>query len=339
MLRRRALALTLGVVLWTAGCSDGTPEEESVRTSDGVPVQGDEHTLDGTLVVAGAGLLFTKDLGGQGGWQERMTLPAGYAAASVHRAGQELYVAELDALNPMFVSVYDLATFGHKHSFVWPGTEDLWRVRGLAVAPDGRHLAARVEGAGEASLQILDLVTEQVVFASPVGVASNMVWTPELELVFAAVNPAGGEQDHAGIAAVPLSTFLSADGQLKTPLLQTFDQAQWGGRGVQEVALSLDGTQLVYVLRGDIWLASRVPGSAATQLTAGPTRPRGPAFSPDASQVIFVDESPYALNHTLVLPADDSGPHHVDVDAGAISPAVVVLDHDNLVEEVLGWLP
>lgn len=166
MLRRRGLALTLvltlAATLPVAGCSGGTPPqegaeeraEEGARTSGEAPAHGDRDALGGTLVATGAGLLLTQDLagdpgrqGGQGGgWQERMTLPAGYAVASVHAAGQELYVAELDSLSPMSVNVYDLETFGHRRSVVWPGTEDLWRVRGLAVAPDGRHLAARVEG-------------------------------------------------------------------------------------------------------------------------------------------------------------------------------------------------
>lgn len=328
---RDVAVILLAGSLWVGGCSGDAAGGER----DGIP----DGSVAGTLVASGVGAVRTLDLSGDGGWQERFEIAGPYAVAAVHLPGHELYVAELDAQNPMFVNVYDLDGFGRDRSFVWPDTEDLWRVEGLAVAPDGRHVAAQLEGIGEASLQVLDMETEAVVADLPMEtVEGALAWTEDLELVFATVGPEEDVQEYAAIVAVPLGSLTEADGGLETPVLQGFNQAEWGGVGVEEIAISQDGSQIAYVLDGDIWVTGRDPDAEPRQLTTGPTGLTGPAFSPDGSQIVFVGKRYDTPFDTLVLPNDDSGPHHVDIHNPDDSPALV-LDTENLARRVLVWLP
>lgn len=328
---RDVAVVLLGASLWVTGCSGDAAGGER----DGIP----DGPVAGTLVASGMGAVRTLDLSGDGGWQERFEIPVPYAVAAVHLPGRELYVAELDAQNPLFVNVYDLDGFGRNRSLVWPGTEDLWRVEGLAVAPDGRHLAAQLEGIGVATLQVLDMQTETVVADLAVEtVEGALAWTEDLELVFATVGPDADVQEYAAIVAVPLGSLTEAGDELLMSVMQGFTQGEWGGVGVEEIVLSQDGSQLAYVLDGDIWVTGREPDAAPRQLTTGPTGVTGPAFSPDGSQIVFAGKRWDNPFDTLVLPNDDNGPHHVDIHNPDDSPALV-LDTENLARRVLVWLP
>lgn len=75
---------------------------------------GGGHPFNGKFVAFGTGFLHTMDLTNDGDWMQRISAPTSYAVPYVDRSANELYVAELNAENPMFITVYDLSTFGQK---------------------------------------------------------------------------------------------------------------------------------------------------------------------------------------------------------------------------------
>ena len=241
--------------------------------------------------------------------------------------------------DPMFIDVIDATTFAGKRSFLWPETEALLRVERFAAAPGGTYLAASLQGFGDPFLEVMDTESGAVLHTADLIAVSNLLWTTD-PLLLLAYEPAGAfDPDvYGAIIAIPLEQFLEDDGELGAFLVQGFNRAQWGLRGVYYLALSADQTQLAYVLNGDIWVKDLTQDVAPLQLTTGPTQNAGPAFSPDGAYIAFVGPRAYGLNDTLVLPNDGTGPYLVDIGDHANSQAYVV-DDRNLVKEIMSWRP
>ena len=170
-------------------------------------------------------------------------------------------------------------------------------------------------------------------------VHSNLLWTDDSFLVFATVSEGGLELgEHAAIIAIPLEELLSGAEQIGVAVLRTFDEGTWGESGVEQIAISADGTQIAYSLNGDIWAHELSPGAEPRQLTTGPPGNVAPVFSPDGKYVAFVIERPWGLSDTLVVPNDDGGPYLVDRSDHSRTEAYLIHER-NMVDLLLTWRP
>lgn len=342
MKRRRTLTFILGSLLFIAGCGGANPGGPG---GPGGPSDPPPHPFQGRFVARGTGYIHTMDLTANGAWEEKISAPTSYSTPALNLADRELYVADLNMKDPMFVTVHDLDTFGQKRAFTWPQTEDMWRVHQLAVAPGGQYVAATLSASGSPFLELIEVdattspAGTTIHYTSQPGlVQSNLLWTDASELVFATISEGAlGEGEYAAVIAVELAEFLEDD-EVGVFVLRTFDRATWGLSGVSHLTLSHDGTQLAYSLNGDIWVLDLVPGAEPRQLTTGPTGNFGPTFSPDGKYVAFVGGRPYGLRDTLIVPNDGTGPYLVDLGNHDLTGAYV-LDEASLVEELLAWLP
>lgn len=333
-MRHRIIASSIaGVLLLLASCGGAPAGPGGPGGPGGTP-------FSGRLIGSGTGYIHTMNLSANGDWLEKTSIATGYDVPAIDTSKNELYVAGMSMQDPMFIDVIDATTFAGKRSFLWPETEALLGVERFAVAPGGRYLAASMYGFGEPFLQVMDAESGTVLHtADDLIVVSNLVWTADPYLMLA-YEPAGAfDPDvYGAVIAVPLEQFLEDDEELGAYLVQPFTQAQWGIRGVSYLALSADQTQLAYVLNGDIWVKDLTQDVPPVQLTTGPTANAGPAFSPDGKHIAFVGPRTYGLNDTLVLPNDGTGPYLVDSGDHANSQAYLV-DGQNLVKEIMSWLP
>jgi len=80
------------------------------------------------------------------------------------------------------------------------------------------------------------------------------------------------------------------------------------GISAEFVIFSGDGKSVAYVSypEGVLWRANP-DGSNPTQLTDPPVYPKSPRWSPDGSEILFVDRTPQALDAIYIVPADGSG--------------------------------
>jgi DNA-binding winged helix-turn-helix (wHTH) protein/Tol biopolymer transport system component len=80
------------------------------------------------------------------------------------------------------------------------------------------------------------------------------------------------------------------------------------GISAEFLSYSNDGKSIAYVTfpEGILWRA-RSDGSHSVQLTTPPVYPKSPRWSPDGSQIVFVDNTAQNASAIFVLPADGSG--------------------------------
>jgi DNA-binding winged helix-turn-helix (wHTH) protein/Tol biopolymer transport system component len=80
------------------------------------------------------------------------------------------------------------------------------------------------------------------------------------------------------------------------------------GISAEFVLFSSNGKSVAYVSYPDgvLWRANP-DGSNPTQLTDPPVYPKSPRWSPDGSEILFVDRTPQGLNAIYIVPADGSG--------------------------------
>jgi tricorn protease len=75
--------------------------------------------------------------------------------------------------------------------------------------------------------------------------------------------------------------------------------------GAADLAVSPDGTDLAFVVRGDIFVVAR-KGGKARQVTRGPARERHPAWTPDGKSLLFVSDRK-GSNDIYMVTSDEKG--------------------------------
>lgn len=161
-----------------------------------------------------------------------------------------------------------------------------------------------------------------------------MTWTPNDELVLALDLSAEGNPERWGaIGVIPLERFYAATDE-RIDLYATFTCAEWD-LSVSDIAVSADGSQLVYTRGTDLWVMDFAPGATAHQLTTGPVYNGGAQFSPDASAIAFVAGG--RLQETYIIPNHRSEPLFIDYAQGAGNEYLIGVD--TRVDAMLAWAP
>lgn len=329
VLRKILIPMTVAFVLSACGAGG----ESSPPPGGG----GSGTGYTGTLIGNGTSQVHTWDLTRSNDWLTRLSF-SNYDVVALNLPAAELFVAGLDMLDPMDVSVYDLNTFGLKRQWIWPDTVDLWRVEGLAISPDGSHAAAILSALGEPFLEVINIADERIVMTDFTAMTSvDMEWVSDTELMFAMATAEYDVPYHGAIVKMDLSDPMSGSGmELRFEVLAGFSQAEWGT--VHSYRLSHDGSQLVFARAGDIWVKDLTdPEAVPHQLTTGPTALSGATFSPDGSLLALVESHPYGLEQTFVIPNHRGAP--ILVDSRTEAGSVWRIEDGNLMEEILVWLP
>jgi len=324
----------LSVLLTLAACS--SPQGDGGPPPRGGPPAG---TPPGTLVAVGTGYVHTFDVSSGTQWSERLSYSAPWSTETVHQPGNELLIANTSGSNPVIVAVYDLATFGLKHSFEWPDSTSMTSLYALGASHDGAHLAITMSALGDPFLEVIEVATGDIVFTGfSDAVVSNLVWDADDKLYVAL--DLGFEGDTArwgAIVAFPLANLAAATGgSVQGFELAAFTRAEWDD-GVSGLALSADGSQLLFERAGDLWVIDIGPGAEPHQLTTGPTSNHGGVFSPTGSHIAFATGGGLGLDETYIIPNHRQAPLFIDHGQGAGDQ--YLLEAETLVDYMAAWLP
>lgn len=332
---RRMTIVTLLAVSLPAACggsdSDGDPGDDSADDSG----PGDGHS--GRIVAEGTGSIHTLDLDSSDPWVARANADV-YDAVAVVLSQNEVLTATDSFGSPMVVQVADLETFGVLEDFEWPYNEDVGRVNGLAVSSDGQHMAALLEDLGPQYLEVVNREDLTVVYSGLDLISDEtMTWTPNDELVFALSLAVEKDPDRWGaIGAVPLERFYEATDQLDIDLYAIFTRAEWES-GVTSVAVSPDGSQLMYTRAGDLWVMDFAAGAPTHQLTTGPVYDGGAQFSPDGTAIAFAAGDRDFATETYIIPNHRDEP--LFIDHGQDSGDEYLTGEGTLVDRIMAWAP
>ncbi|HLU82813.1 MAG TPA: hypothetical protein VKZ43_05380 [Trueperaceae bacterium] len=325
-----AFALTLVL----AACS--TPQGDGGPPPRGGSPAGTPH---GLLVAAGTGYIHTFTLLTGTEWSERLSYAAPWSTVAVIDSRNELLIANTSGAEPVSVEVYDIDTFGLKGAFEWPDSTSMTTLYALAATRGGDYLAITMSALGPGFLEIIETATGSIVYTGlDIAAGSNFVWTPDDDLIVAVNLSYEDNPDRWGaIVSFPLANLLaSTDGAVEGTLLATFTRAEWDV-GVNGLALSADGSELVFERASDLWVMDLVPDAPQHQLTTGPTNNHGAVFSPSGTHIAFASGGRYGLDETYVIPNHRTAPLFIDYlqDAGN----EFLLEADTLVDYSLAWLP
>jgi len=303
--------------------------------SGGDPDPGDGES--GRLVAEGTGAVHTLDLSSSDPWVARADADV-YDAVAVVLSQNELLTATDSFGSAMVVEVADLETFGVVEEFEWPYDEAVGRVNGLAVTGDGQHMAALLEGLGPPYLEVVNREDLTVVYSGLDLISDDtMTWTPDDELVFALDLSHEENPDRWGaIGAVPLDRLHDAGDELMIDLYAIFTRAEWDA-GVGGVAVSPDGSELMYTRGGELWVMDFAPGATPHQLTTGPIYDGGAQFSPDGAAIAFAAGDRDFATETYVIPNHRDEP--LFIDHGQDSGDEYLTGEDTLVDRMLAWAP
>lgn len=322
--------LLLLLVACGSGATDGQP---------GPPAGGGPGPFSGTMIGAGASVVLSNDLSSNGGWTQRLDSSV-YETLAVHPQQNELLAGSVSFGSPLIVRSYSLANYSLTDTFVWPNTDtrDVGRINGLAVSPDGVHLAAVLEGIGDPFLEIVERETKQTMFMGYLGMTgSDLLWlSDDLLVISAHINDPAGEVA-GGIVSVSLAELASGSETVSLNLLVGFGPDEWAGAKPFDFTFSHDGTQIAYAYNSDIWVKSLTDNSPPHQLTTGPTGLVGPAFSPDGNFIALVEYQRYTLRHTFIIPNHQEDP--LFIDGTSAGTEAVLLEAATLVDEILLWGP
>ena len=330
----RTLLATLAALVLVA-CS--TPNAGEGLPPPGGPPDG---APPGLLVAAGTSFIHTYALPSGESWSNRLTYSAPWSTVTVNDDRRELLIATTSGAEPVVVKTYDLDTFGLKDTFEWPDSTMITTLHSLAATRDGAYLAVVMEPLVNPFLEVIERSTGRVVYSGlQVVTGATMAWTPDDRLVVAIDLSAEGDHGRWGaIAALPLANLeASTDGNVSGVLLTTFTRVEWDVYGIDGLAISPDGTEMVFERAGDLWVADVEPGAVPHQLTTGPSANRGARFSPDGTHLAFASGSNVGLDETYVIPNHRGAPLFIDHSQRAGDE--YLLEADTLVDFVLSWLP
>ncbi len=328
-------ALLLGMfVLVGCGASGG----ESSGPPGGGGGGGHNNPFTGRIIAEGTSYIHDMNLTANGSWTSRLTAGTAWESIALHLPANELQVIGTSYGSPVTVEAYDLDTFGTKSTFLWTDSEALayGGVEGLAVSPDGEHLAAIFSGQ-DPFLEIINRNTHEVVYQGNPGIeGSDMIWVTDNQLVFAAEFDDPNVSFAGGIVAVSLDELAGDSPVINMGVIVGFEPNEWAVAQPFDFAFSHDGSQLVYSWNGDLWVNELV-GEPSHQLTTGPSSLVGPAFSPDGKHIAFVEHKSFSLRDTFVIPNHREEPYFVD---GTNLPdtQAFLLQESTLVDTMLVWL-
>jgi hypothetical protein len=326
----KLLKIALLSLLLTACATSGS--QHSPTTPD------DPKTYTGTLVAEGTGNAHTLDLSQSDAWVSRDIVSV-YEVASIVLSSNEILIAGDSFGSLLTVEVKDLDTFGLKESFEWSDDESVGRVNGLGVSRDGKYLAALLEGLGRPYLEILSRDDKRVVYSGLDIVTDNsLVWTPNNELVLALnLSSEGNPEWWGAIGVIPLERLLATkNANVDIDLYATFTRAEWEV-SVRDIAISQDGSQLLYTRGTDLWVMDFEVGATPHQLTTGPVPKGGAQFSPDGKAIVFIAGNRDFQTETYIIPNHQSEPLFIDIGQGAGNDYLIA--RDTLVDAVLAWKP
>lgn len=327
--------LTMVATALLAACS--TPGEGGNPPPRGNPPTG---APPGLLVAAGTSFIHTYSLPNGDAWSERLRYSAPWSTVTVVDSSRELIIASTSGAEPVVVEVHDLDTFGLKEAFEWPDSTDITSVHALAATRDGKYLAIVMEPLLNSFLEVVERSTGRVAYNGlSVAIGAAMAWTPDDRLVVAIDLSYQNDPNRWGaIGAFALADLeASTDGNVEGELLTTFTRAEWDTFGIDGVAISPDGTEMVFERAGDLWVADVQPGAVPHQLTTGPSRNRGARFSPDATHLAFASGGAYGLDETYIIPNHRGDPLFIDHSQDAGNE--YLLEANTLVDDMLSWLP
>jgi dipeptidyl aminopeptidase/acylaminoacyl peptidase len=341
MMKHVWAGLTLLLTLSLAACGGSSSSDDDSQQDDGDDGGDDGGEYSGTLIAAGTGGLHTLDLDSEpedsDPWVTRDSESV-YESTSVVPATNEVLVAGDSFGSPVTVAVIDLGTFGLVENFEWREDDEVGRVNGFAASGDGQHLAALLEALGPSFLEVLARDGREVVY-SGLDLISNgvMAWTPDDRLVFAIDLSVEDDPDRWGaIGVIPLDRFYDAtDANIDIDLVATFTRAEWEASGVSDIAVSRDGSQIVYTRVGDLWVMDLAEGATPHQLTTGAPYKGGAQFSPDGSAIAFAVGSSEGLKETYIIPNHRSDPLFITYGE---SGDEYLIGEETLVDRMLAWI-
>lgn len=330
------LVILLVGILILGGCGSGTNGETQPPGNPEPPPAG-ANPFSGRLVAEGTAKIHTRNLGASGEWAVRLDSSV-YEVVAVNQAGNVLLIAGATFGSPLTVRTYNLSNFALSDTFVWPDSaeRDYGRVHGLAVSPDGKHLAAVISGVGDAFLEIVNRETKEVRFTGFLGMAGNdMHWLTDDLLVMSAHTPDPANNLAGAIVAVSLEELASGSETVNMSLLVRFNDDEWAVSTPTDFTFSHDGSQIAYAYNSDIWVRDLSDDSAPHQLTTGPTGLVGPVFSPDGNYLALVEYQRYSLRHTFVIPNHRSDP--VFIDGISTETDAYLLEARTMIDTMLLW--
>lgn len=290
-------------------------------------------------MAAGTGYIHTFDMDNGTAWSERLSYSAPWSTVTVVDARRELLIANTSGSQPVIVEAYDLGTFGLKGAFEWPESTSMTTLHALASTRDGAYLAITMEPLTDPFLEVIERETGAIVYTGlDIATGANFVWTPDDALIVAADLSYEEDVNRWGaIISFPLANLLaSTDGSVAGTILTSFTRAEWD-YGVDGLALSPDGTELVFERASDLWVMDVEPNATVHQLTTGPTSNHGAVFSPGGTHIAFASGGRYGLDETYVIPNHRQAPLFIDY--GQDAGDQYLLEADTLVDYSLAWLP
>jgi hypothetical protein len=118
-------------------------------------------------------------------------------------------------------------------------------VSSLAVSQDGKYLAALLRYSSN-YLEVFNREDKSVVYSGLdiVSGGGGMVWTPKNELVVVlSLSKDDNPERWGAIAVIPLERLYAAtNATIDIDLYATFNRTDWGLSGVEDIAISSDGT-------------------------------------------------------------------------------------------------
>lgn len=335
---RRLFAATVGVLALVTACSTSGNAPEVVPASDTSTPVGDGPS--GLLIAEGNGYLHTYDLAGSDGWQKRLSYSAPWSTVAFVEQDREVLIANTSGADPVVVTSYAVDTFSQTDAFEWPDSTHISTLHAMAATTDGDHLALVMEPLREPYLEVVDRSTGEVVYTGlDITTGEAIDWTSDERLVVPIDLSYEENPDRWGaIAAFSLTDLEAATGaDVDGQLITTFTRAEWDGKGVEDLTLAPDDSELVYALAGDLWAVDLEPGSTPRQLTTGAPSNFGPAYSPDGSHLALASASNYALRETFIIDNHRGDPVHLD--AGQQDGTEFLLEDGTLVEAMVAWVP